>query len=81
MGIAAESDGQPNPLIDIGETFPVKLAAMRVHARHMKDARERLAQLEREPQSFITLFRARPPVPAGMMVTSWLQERRGTMAC
>ncbi len=80
MAITTEPDGQPNTLIDIGETLPVKLAAMRAHARHMKDARERLAQLEREPQPFTTLFRARPPVPAGMMVTGWLQERHGTTA-
>ncbi len=75
MGIAAEPDGRPNTLIDIAATFPVKLAAMRAHARHMKDARERLAQLERDPQSITTLHRARPPVPAGIMVTGWLQER------
>ncbi len=65
MDIAAEPDGQPNTLIDTADTFPVKLAAMGIHARHMKDARERLGQLEEQPQAFTTLYRAGlrfPPV-------------------
>ncbi len=75
MDLASEPDGQPNTLIDTAETFPVMMAAMRVHARHMKDARERLVQLEREPEAFTTLHRAWPPVPADTIVTGWLQDR------
>ena len=77
IGIAGDPDGQPNTLIDITGIFPVKLAAMRAHARHIKDAREHLLRLERQPQTFTALYRAWPPVPDGATVTRWLQDPPG----
>ncbi len=74
MDLASEPDGQPNTLIDTAATFPVMMAAMRAHARHMKDARERLVQLERDPEAITTLYRAWPPVPTDTIVTGWLQD-------
>jgi len=65
MGIADESDGNPNTAIDVAQTQDVKTAALRLHARHIADAAERLAGIERRPQPVETLFRAWPPVPPG----------------
>src|SRR5581483_1175630 len=55
MGIADAPDGQPNTWIDVRETAAVKLAALRLHGRHVADAAERAQALatsgllEREP--------------------------------
>ena len=69
MGIADDPDGRPNTFIDVQETAPVKLAALRLHARHIQDAVEMAARLEHEPQHVATLHRAFPPVPPGTRIT------------
>ena len=73
MGIADCPDGQPNTFIDVSATHLVKLQALRCHARHIKDAAERAARLEREPLLVALLHRAFPPVPPGRVVAGFLQ--------
>jgi LmbE family N-acetylglucosaminyl deacetylase len=68
MGIADEPDGNPNTLIDVSATQHVKLEALRLHARHIADAAERLEGIQERPQPVETLFRAWPPVPPGVTV-------------
>jgi LmbE family N-acetylglucosaminyl deacetylase len=68
MGIADEPDGNPNTLIDVAQTQHFKISALRLHARHIADAAERLAGIEQRPQPVETLFRAWPPVPPGVTV-------------
>lgn len=65
-------DGRPNTWIDVSDTANVKLEALGFHARHIKDARERSAQLSEEPETVATLFRAWPEVPAGLCLTGLL---------
>lgn len=73
-GMEHEPDGQANTVIDIQETAAVKLEALRLHARHIADAREAVARLEREPRMQALLHRAWPPVPAGATVANFLSE-------
>jgi LmbE family N-acetylglucosaminyl deacetylase len=61
LGIADEPDGNPNTWIDVQSTQSIKVEALRIHARHIADARERLERLERQPLPVETLFRAYPP--------------------
>ncbi len=68
MRIEDVPDGRPNTVIDVAETFPVKLQALRLHARHVADAREMVERLERQPQTTAMLHRAWPEVPAGTVV-------------
>ena len=69
MGIADAPDGQPNTWIDVSAADTVKLAALRVHARHIADARERANQIaEAGPSPRYPLHRAWPPVPDGAIV-------------
>jgi LmbE family N-acetylglucosaminyl deacetylase len=64
-GIETELDGRPNAWVAVSEPArKAKLAALAVHARHVTDARRRLALLEREPLRLEPLHRAWPPVPA-----------------
>jgi LmbE family N-acetylglucosaminyl deacetylase len=65
MHLAGLPDGQPNTWIDVTETFPIKLEALRRHARHVQDAREMVERLEREPQTCAPLYRAWPPDDRG----------------
>lgn len=67
-------DGQPNTWIDVSETQPVKLEALRIHARHIADAREMVQRLEQEAVTVAPLYRAWPPVPPGQVVTGFLQR-------
>ncbi len=69
MGLEGLPDGQPNTFIDVTETYPVKIAALRVHGRHIVDAREMADRLEREPQTVATLYRAWPKVKPGERLT------------
>ena len=66
-------DGRPNTWIDVSDTQRVKLEALCLHARHIADAREMIAQLEKEPRTVATLHRAWPPVPPGKRVSGFLQ--------
>jgi LmbE family N-acetylglucosaminyl deacetylase len=72
FGIADLPDGQPNTWIDVSNTAAVKLEALRCHARHIKDAQQRVEQLEREPETVATLYRAVPEVPPGLRLTGLL---------
>jgi N-acetylglucosamine malate deacetylase 2 len=74
FGIADLPDGQPNTWIDVSDTALVKLDALRCHARHIKDAQQRLEQLEREPETVATLYRAWPEVVPGLRLTGLLTE-------
>jgi LmbE family N-acetylglucosaminyl deacetylase len=74
FGIADLPDGQPNTWIDVSDTVDVKLEALRCHARHIKDAQQRLEQLEREPETVATLYRAWPEVAPGLRLTGLLTE-------
>ena len=65
-------DGQPNTWIDVSGTSAVKLEALRFHARHIKDARERSEQLSQEPETLATLYRAWPEVPPELRLTGLL---------
>lgn len=71
MGLEGMPAGQPNTFIDVTETYPVKIAALRVHGRHIVDAREAAARLEREPQTVATLYRAWPAVKPGERFTGF----------
>lgn len=70
-------DGRPNTWIDVSETYPVKIEALRVHGRHVLDAREMAERLEREPQPVASLYRAWPNVRFDEKVTGFLQARSG----
>lgn len=70
-------DGQPNTWIDVSDTSEVKLAALRFHARHIKDAEERSEQLSQQPETVATLYRAWPMVPEGLRLTSLLTGDQG----
>lgn len=74
MNLVGEPDGEPNTRIDVAATFPIKLAALRYHARHVVDAQEMVARLVAEPQRVATLYRAWPPVEPGARITGLLQE-------
>jgi N-acetylglucosamine malate deacetylase 2 len=73
-GMQQEPDGQANTLIDISETLEVKIEALRIHARHIADAREAVARLEREPRTEALLHRAWPAVQPGIVVRELLSE-------
>jgi LmbE family N-acetylglucosaminyl deacetylase len=77
FGVADLPDGQPNTWIDVSDTADVKLDALRCHARHIKDAQQRLEQLEREPETVATLYRALPDVPPGLRLTGLLTDETG----
>jgi LmbE family N-acetylglucosaminyl deacetylase len=69
MGIAEAPDGQPNTWIDVGDAAHVKLSALRLHARHVADARERANAIAAAgPARRYSLYRAWPPVPAGSII-------------
>ncbi len=74
MHIEDVPDGRPNTWIDVAETQAVKLEALRCHARHIADARERVKQLEQQPQTRATFHRAIPPVGDGETVKDFLVE-------
>jgi LmbE family N-acetylglucosaminyl deacetylase len=76
-GLEHEPDGQANTVIDVSETLTVKLEALRLHARHIADAREAVARLERERRLQGLLHRAWPPVQSGVIVTELLSESSG----
>lgn len=65
MGLEKLSDGQPNTFVEVAATFEVKLQALTLHARHIKDAGVRLAELEKQPEKVETLYRAYPTVAKG----------------
>ncbi len=69
MGLEGMPGGQPNTFIDVAETYPVKIAALRVHGRHIVDAREAAERLEREPQTVAVLYRAWPEARPGERFT------------
>jgi len=77
FGIADLPDGQPNTWIDVSDTAAVKLDALRCHARHIKDAQQRVEQLEREPETVATLYRAWPAVQPGLRLTGFLTGDAG----
>lgn len=72
FNLAGLPDGQPNTWIDVSGTSPVKLEALRFHARHIQDAQERARRLRDEPETLATLFRAWPEVPPGLRLTGLL---------
>ncbi len=74
MGVADEPDGNPNAVIDVTETADVKLAVLRMHGRHVLDARERAEQLEKAPLTVAIFHRAWPPVPPGATVRGFLED-------
>ena len=76
MNLVGLPDGMPNTVIEVGETVPIKLEALRIHARHVVDAREFLDQLAASPQTEATLYRAWPPVPPGTVVTDFCSPPR-----
>jgi len=76
MNLVGLPDGMPNTLIEVGETEPIKIEALRMHARHVLDAREFLDQLAAHPQAEATLYRAWPPVPPGTVVTDFCEPPR-----
>jgi N-acetylglucosamine malate deacetylase 2 len=76
LGLSDYPDGQTNVWIDVTETQPVKLEALRTHARHVLDAHEAVERLSKElegPQ-WATFHRAWPPVPQGVTLRGFLQE-------
>ena len=74
--IAELPDGQPNTWIDVSSTAATKIEALRCHARHIKDARQRADQLEREPETVATLYRAWPDVAPGLRLTGLMTGDR-----
>ncbi|MCC6178416.1 MAG: PIG-L family deacetylase [Chloroflexi bacterium] len=66
MGIADVPDGQPNTWMDVADTWAIKLDVLRMHGRHILDAREFVTELERrgQPARLAPLYRAWPPLPA-----------------
>ena len=73
-GVQDEPDGQPNTIIDVTETASVKLEALRMHARHIADAREAVARLAETPRKEALLHRAWPKVPAGTTLRELLSD-------
>jgi LmbE family N-acetylglucosaminyl deacetylase len=69
-------DGQPNTWIDVSGTAAAKIEALRCHARHIKDAQLRAEQLEIEPETVATLFRAWPDVAPGLRLTGLMTGDR-----
>ncbi len=68
-------DGNPNTFVDVTETQPVKLEALRLHARSVADARDRVRELEQQqPQTVATLHRAWPEVAPGQVVADFLES-------
>ena len=76
MGIADEPDGNPNALIDVADTAELKVAVLKMHGRHVLDARERAEQLEKTPPTVGIFHRAWPPVPPGVAVHAFLEDGR-----
>ena len=71
FNLTALPDGNPNTRIDVAACWPIKLDAMRIHARHMRDARERLPQLEQQSRSTALFYREWPQPPAAEPVTGF----------
>ena len=69
MNLVGLPDGAPNTFVDVAATEPIKLEALRIHARHVLDAREFVKQLATHPQTEATLYRAWPPVSPGFAIT------------
>jgi LmbE family N-acetylglucosaminyl deacetylase len=76
-GLETQPDARPNTWIDVGETRRVQPEALRLHGRHVVDARERAAELRDSPPSVAALYRAWPPVPPGATVTAFLEHADG----
>lgn len=74
MHLEGLPDGQPNTFVDVSATYPIKIEALRIHGRHIVDAREQAERLAQHPQTVATLYRAWPEVRAGERVTGFLQE-------
>jgi D-glycero-beta-D-manno-heptose 1-phosphate adenylyltransferase len=74
LNLESEPDGQPNTWIDVSTTQHVKLQALRLHARHVLDARDRADRLEREPRPTEPLHRAWPPAPEGVVLSELLPD-------
>lgn len=66
--------GEPNTWIDVADTIQIKIEALRLHGRHIVDAREMAERLERERPTLATLYREWPEVPPGQRVTGFLQD-------
>ncbi|HVB97621.1 MAG TPA: PIG-L family deacetylase [Chloroflexota bacterium] len=76
FGLVGTPDGEPNTWIDIAETWPTKLEALRMHGRHILDAQEMVARLETAPPTrFSPLYRAYPSVSADREVSSFLEAK------
>lgn len=72
-GLEGEPDGQPNTFIDVAATLPIKVAALKMHARHIADARQMVASLEQRQAASATLHRAWPAVADGATVHGFLE--------
>jgi LmbE family N-acetylglucosaminyl deacetylase len=66
-------DSRPNTFVDVSKTLPVKIQALRLHGRHIVDARQMAETVQREPQVIGILHRAWPPVPDGIRLTGFMQ--------
>jgi LmbE family N-acetylglucosaminyl deacetylase len=66
-------NGRPNTRIDVSETHAVKLEALRLHASQVADARDRVARLEKDPETVAMLYRAWPTVGSGDTTIGFLQ--------
>jgi N-acetyl-1-D-myo-inositol-2-amino-2-deoxy-alpha-D-glucopyranoside deacetylase len=69
LGITDYPDGQPNTAIDVGETWSVKLEALRRHGRPIADARARADEFATTPRLVELLYRAWPEMQPGQTAT------------
>lgn len=76
MQLTDDPDGNPNTFVDVAETAAVKLKALELHARHVKDAEGMLRELQSAPPEalrFCPVYRAWPEVPRGKRLAELLE--------
>lgn len=74
MDLIGLPDGAPNTWIEVAQTAPIQLAALRCYARHVQDARDMVARLEgNPPRPYATFYRAWPQVMVGRQVTRFME--------
>ena len=77
MGLADSPDGQTNTWIDVTETQHLKVEALRIHGRHIRDAADAADQMEQDTSDthWATFHRAWPVVPDGETLYGFLEDR------
>jgi hypothetical protein len=73
-GLGGLPDARPNTWIDVSRARRARPEALRLHGRHVADARERASELQDDPPTEAPLHRAWPTGPPGATVRAFLKQ-------